>query len=155
MKGILDRVAAEWHSDFCPKTTAEYLALRVAQNLGEPAAARHYVLLIGQHGEEKVLAAYRQTLARGVSAGAQASHFHATLPQIKDDGRMSDQILLAIKVERRSIAAAVFEGTHLDYTQVRQLPSNREKVNTSVIGFLNLMFSHFKIDAAALEQISA
>ncbi len=153
MKGILDRVAAQRHSHFHPQSAIEYVALRLAQKLGEPAAAQHYLMLIDQHSEERVLAAYRRAVGKTTEPGSLPREFHTALERTKTNGGMSDQILMAIKVERRSVAVAIFNGTQLDYTQVRQLCTNLEKVDTSAVGFLNLMFSHFKIESVALEVL--
>jgi len=45
--------------------------------------------------------------------------------------------LAAFRVERRSIAAAIFNGTQLDYAHVKQLSSNHEKAENAAAGFVN------------------
>lgn len=64
---------------------------------------------------------------------------------------MSLAKLLAVKLDRRSIGAAVFVGQHLDYTQVRQLSGQRDKAQASVIGFITWLIHNFGITSATLE----
>jgi hypothetical protein len=154
MQGILDRVAAQWHSDFHPQTTTEYLALRLAQKLGESEAAPHYLALIGQHGEERVVAAYRRASTGLHQTNGIARSFHAALGHANgDDTSFRPDRLLAIKVERRSVAIAFFIGTQLDYAQTHHLPSAWNKAGASVSGFVSSMVGHLKVRSAALEQL--
>jgi hypothetical protein len=156
MQGILDRVAAQWHSDFHPKTTTEYLALRLAQKLGEAEAAPHYLALIGQHGEELALAAYRHASGCIGQPGDLPRKFHWALRHRDGDNTVSrSDRLLAIKVERRSVAFAFFVGTQLDYTQLHHLPSARNKAEASISGFVNSMIGRLKVKSAALEQLAS
>jgi hypothetical protein len=59
--------------------------------------------------------------------------------------------LVAFRVERRSIAVAVFHGTHLDYAAVKQLASDHQKAEVSAIGFVNWITSTFHITSAVME----
>jgi len=158
MRGILDRVADQWHSNFQPQTTLEFLALRLAQKLGEPGAAKHYLGLIGQHGEARVLAAYRRATASAHQAGGLARGFHSALERVNANGNGNGNgktfRLLAIKVQRRSVAVAFFIGTQLDYTQIHHLPSAHDKAESSAFGFVNSMISHLKAESAALERLA-
>lgn len=63
-----------------------------------------------------------------------------------------NHILVAFRVERRSVAAAVFHGTHLDYADIRQLASDRQKAEVSAIGFVNWITSTFHITSAVIES---
>jgi hypothetical protein len=65
---------------------------------------------------------------------------------------MNESTLAAIKVERRSLAVAVFVGERLDYVEVRQLASGHEQAEASAVGFVNWIVSAFDIGSAALEQ---
>ena len=64
---------------------------------------------------------------------------------------MNGTKLAAIKVERRSIAAAVFIGRGLDYTQTRELASDFNKAQSSAIGFITWVIDTFGIQSAAIE----
>ena len=66
---------------------------------------------------------------------------------------MTSHKLLAVKVERRAIASAIFIGDRLDYTQVRQLSSVPDKAEGSAIGFVNWMVMSFRVESAALERL--
>ena len=69
-------------------------------------------------------------------------------------GRSEDDSLLAIKVERRSIAVAVFVGNKLDYHDVRHLRAEPDKADSSAIGFLNWVIGEFSTTSAALERMT-
>src|SRR5207249_2629515 len=60
--------------------------------------------------------------------------------------------LVAFRIERRSVAAAVFAGTHLDYAHVKQLTSDHRKAEATVVGFVNWIISSFVISSAVLES---
>jgi len=66
---------------------------------------------------------------------------------------MNESRLAAIKVERRSVGAAVFIGGRLDYTQVRHLASGYERAETSAVGFVSWLVAAFEIDSVAMEQL--
>lgn len=67
---------------------------------------------------------------------------------------MTKYRLAAIKIERRSIAVAIFTDSHLEYTQVRQLASAPEKAEASAIGFINWLLATFEIQSAVLEKLA-
>jgi hypothetical protein len=64
----------------------------------------------------------------------------------------NDLKLAAFCVQRRSIAAAIFVGTHLGFSDVKQLAADREKAKTSAIGFVNWIIESFDIDTAVMER---
>jgi hypothetical protein len=61
----------------------------------------------------------------------------------------------AIKVERRSIAAAVFIQDRLDYTQVHRLPSEGHKAQASAVGFVTWLTTALEVDSCVLETAPA
>src|SRR5271157_4743921 len=155
MLGILDRVAAQNYLAFRPQTVREFFALRLAQKLGEPEAARHYLELADQHSEERLLVAYRRAVAHSGQPGDLARNLHAALKHGNGNGGQPQPgHLLAVKVERRSVAVALFIGAQLDYAQIHHLPSSNDKVGTSALGFINSMVSHLKVESAALERLA-
>src|SRR6266404_885263 len=115
MHSILDRVAARpSYGEFRPQTVREFFALRLAQKLGDTAAARHYLDLTEQHSEERLMVAYRRTRASASATGDLPRAFHAALERLNGNGVNEHfKRLFAIKVERRSVSLAVFAGTHL------------------------------------------
>jgi hypothetical protein len=150
MTSILDRISRPSSHLFVPATADEFFALRLAKDLGEPQAVRHYVQLLDEHKEGKLLVAYRR--ASQGSVANRALRFHQELSRLSAARPIvSVPKLAAIKVERRSIAAAVFIGNHLDYTQVRQLSSQHEKAEATAIGFTNWIIHSFSIQSVALE----
>src|ERR1022692_1259245 len=152
MSSILDQFRPA-QSGFTPSRPRDIFALRLAQKLNDASAAAHYAMLAADHSEDHLLPAYRRTL-RESSNGDLGRRFHRELERTGDPG--SDHRcakLLSIRVERRAVAAAVFHGEHLDYTQVRQLSSSREKAVSSAIGFVNWLLANFAVESAALEAI--
>ena len=63
--------------------------------------------------------------------------------------------MLAVRVERRSIAAAVFCGERLEYTQMRHLSSTKEKALSSAVGFVDWLLESFAIESVALEALAS
>jgi hypothetical protein len=61
--------------------------------------------------------------------------------------------LIAIRIERRTVAAAFFRGEHLEYTDARQLSSAHDKALASAVGFINWLLGRFPAESAALELI--
>jgi hypothetical protein len=116
-------------------------------------AARHYAELVVTHSEAGVISACKKVLKTESGLGL-ARQFHLELARAKGSGATSLHVkLLAIRVERRTIAAAIFDGDRLDYTDVRHLSSNREKALGSCIGFINWLLEQFPLETVALETI--
>jgi len=156
MTGILDKLAAQRASvPFAPATIRHLLVLRLARKLGEPSAAEHYAELARIHHDATLLLAYRRTMNHGHPPRDLARRFHEALAsaneQMDEDPAGS---VLAIKVERRSIAVAVFVGMKLEYHDLRHLSSSPEKADTSAITFLAWVVDTFGIDSAALERMT-
>jgi hypothetical protein len=152
MTSILDQFRPSPYG-FTASMPRDIFALRLAQKLNDASAAAHYAMLAAEHSEAHLLTAYRRTL-RESSNGDLARRFHRELERAGDPGSDHRRAkLLAIRVERRAIAAAIFHGEHLEYTQVRQLSSSREKALASAIGFVNWLLDSFAVESAALEAI--
>lgn len=155
MTSILERFAApSIPAVFRPKTVTGLFALRLAQKLNDASAVAHYVSLTERCSEAQLLAAFRRTTRSGVRRDL-GRQFHWELERINGssaNGRPAN--LIAIRVERRAIAAAIFYNDQLEYTQVRQLSSAKDKVLGSAIGFVNWLAEQFSLDSAALELIS-
>jgi hypothetical protein len=132
---------------------SELFALRLAQKLGDGAAAQHYATLLGQYSEGLLLVAYRRTIRSGQHADL-GRRFHVELKHARPNGSNGNGArLIAVRIERRSVAAAVFHGDQLEYTQVRQLSSVKEKALASAVGFINWMSSCFALDSAVIEAV--
>jgi hypothetical protein len=153
---ILDQMAVKrplaWYR---PTSVRELFLLRLAQKLGEPAAVEHYAELASGHSDETLLLAYRRTLNHGHPPRDLGRSFHVELASAKaQNGHDKPGGLLAIKVERRGIAVAVFIGSKLDFHDVRSLSSQAEKAEDSAIGFLRWVISSFEIESATLERMT-
>jgi hypothetical protein len=152
MKSILDHYKPI-SSAFTPATADELVALRLAQNLGDAPAARHYAALLDEHSESRLLVAFKRTMKSGQRTGL-ARRFHTELEQgYANIGEANGLTLVSLRVERRSVAAAVFKGNRLEYTEVRQLSSVKEKARASAIGFVRWFADNFHLDMAAIESI--
>jgi hypothetical protein len=150
MTPILERFI-QVAAPFRPRSPADVFALRLAHKLGDAVAAQHYAMLVGSYSESHLLVAFRRTVKSGQRSNL-GRRFHMELERVHSDGQNGyGTKLLAVRVERRSVAAAVFQGGQLEYTQVRQLSSSREKALTSAVGFINWIGSCFELESAALE----
>jgi len=130
--------------------------LRLAQKLGEPVATEHYAQLASRHSDETLLLAYRHTLNHGHPPRDLARSFHVELAASREQQNGVDRTekLLAIKIERRCIAVAVFVGTRLDYHGVRHLSSQADKAEASAIHFLHWVIENLEISSVALERMT-
>jgi hypothetical protein len=152
MQSLLDRFIPPT-AGFRPRTTTELFALRLAQKLDDVSAVGHYLALVDSHSESQLLCAYRRTL-QGHPSGDLGRRFVAELARVHTNGHHQQQPdLMAVRVERRSVAAAVFHGDHLEYADARQLSSARDKALASAVGFVNWMLSRFPVESVALESI--
>src|SRR5688572_23662379 len=118
---ILDQMAVKRSlAYYRPSTIRELFVLRLAQKLREPSAAEHFAELAREHTDETLLLAYRRTMNHGQPARDLGRSFHVELASANEqnDQGQTDRAL-AIKVERRSIAIAVFIGCKLDFHDVR------------------------------------
>jgi hypothetical protein len=156
MMRILDRMTVKRPlTCFRPTTARELLVLRLAQKLGEPAAVKHYAELARQYNDDTLLLAYRKTLNNGHPPHDLARAFHTELAALRrQDDRSHASCVLAIKVERRCIAVAVFIGTRLDFNDMRTLGAHPDKADSSAIGFLRWVIGSFDIESAALERMT-
>jgi hypothetical protein len=68
---------------------------------------------------------------------------------------MNATAIAAFRIERRSVAAAIFQGTRLEYTDMRQLPVDPEKAEASALGFINWILSSFDIASAVTEAMDS
>jgi hypothetical protein len=151
MTSILDQYKPKT-SVFVPETAKDLFALRLAQKLGDAASAAHYAILATEYSEPQLLLAYRRALRD--SHQPLAKRFHQELERVHstpDHG--PTPALIAIRIERRVVAAAIFRGDHLEYVDARQLSSVRDKALISAVGFIGWMLARFPVEAATLEAI--
>jgi hypothetical protein len=152
MTPILERFI-QAAAPFRPRSPADVFALRLAQKLGDAIAAQHYAMLVGSYSESHLLVAFRRVVKSGQRSNF-GRRFHMELGRAHSDGQNGNgATLLAVRVERRSVAAAIFQGGQLEYTQVRQLSSSKEKALSSAVGFINWIGSCFDLESAVLEAI--
>jgi hypothetical protein len=157
MTAILDQFPSQSAvaTAFRPRTTSEYVAFRIAQKLGEPQAAAHYVSLTERHSIAQMLAAFRRATLGGAGPNS-AARFHMDLASINGDsnGHNGKYHLVAIRVERREVAAAVFHGERLEFTELHQLSSDRDKAISSAVSFISWVIGEFPVDSVALEPVA-
>ena len=152
---ILDQIARR-PSRFSPSSIQEFFAFCLARKLGEPLAAEHYLELLSRHSEETILAAFRRAVDGQQKNSNLARTFHLELASPHSNGKNGNTAkLLAIKVERRSIAAVVFAGEQIDYTQIRNLSSGAPQALDSTVGLLNWLLTNFDIESAAIEKLAS
>ena len=154
MSHILDRMIPSEAKFFRPSTPTEFVALRLAQKLGNAAEARHYLHLLEQHSLHRLLIAYQRAIAREIDDPK--IHFHSELDRLNGTSYGSNpsiQGLISIRVEGRSVAATIFHGEYLEYAQARQLSSSFAKAESSAVGFINWLLETMPVQSAALEII--
>jgi hypothetical protein len=152
MSHILDQFVLP-STSFEPTTLSEMFALRLAQKLGEAPAARHFATLASSCPTGQLLCAYRRALRASASSDL-GRRFHSELERTSQDGHyLCRPGLIAIRIERRAVAAAIFHGDHLEYTDARQLSSIRDKAVASAAGFIHWLLARFDVDSAAIESI--
>ena len=128
-------------------------ALNLAQKLGDSAAVRHYVDLADSYSQAQLLSAYRRAL-RASGQLDLGRTFHNELAQLHGNGNHDHAAsLLSIRIERRTVAIAIFHGEHLEYADSRQLSSDNEKAVVSAAGFIRWVLGRFSIESTALEAI--
>jgi len=155
MTSILDRVArARHHSRFVPSSPEEFLALALARRLGEPEAAAHYALLMSQHSADTLLSVYDDAVNRSGPGQGLGLAFHESLGRLRNNHRRPEvRRLLAIRVDRRCVAASVLDGLHLEAVRGRHLCSNTTKAESTALSFVRLMLDDFSAEVVALEQL--
>jgi hypothetical protein len=152
MTSLLDKFTPAG-ADFRPNTVTELFALRVAQKLNEAKAARHFVGLAESHTMDQLLCAYRRTVRNGYPDAGRG--FHTELERIHSNGQhVRDVKLIAVRIERRTIAAAIFSGDHLEHSESRQLSSDNDRALASAVGFVQWILNYFPAESAALEAIA-
>src|SRR5579884_1221352 len=142
MTPLLDRFIPIM-SAFRPSTARELFALRLSQKLND------------RYSEPQLLSAYRRTIrSNGGGIKDAGKRFHAELKALNGNGHQSrSDSLISIRVERRTIAVAIFEGEHLEFADARQLSSDREKASASAAGFIGWLLNRFTVESATVEGI--
>src|SRR5581483_4949678 len=151
MPSILDQFTRP-DTAFIPHTAQDLFALRLAQKLNDAKAVRHYAMLATQFSEGQLLNAYRRARRNAADADL-GRRFQVELPRTSNGHGERTGSLIAIRVERRTVAAAIFHGDHLEYGDSRQLSSDRERALASAVGFVRWMLARFPVEAGTLESI--
>lgn len=156
MMSILDQVARSSFefNHFCPKSTQQFFALRLAAKLGDGSAAQHYANLAEHHSESQLLVAFHRAIALGNNA-ALVRRFHVELERLgeRNGSNLEKSRIAAIRVERRAMAVAILSAEHLEYTQPLQLASAPEKATASAVSFVSRMIEKFSVTSVAVESI--
>src|SRR5581483_1345910 len=123
MKSLLDRFLPNTTA-FRPGTVSELFALCLARKLNDATAARHYVTLLDTCTRGQLLSAYRRSIGAGDNAEP-ARRFHAELQRSHGGNGYHDRLgsVISIRIERRTVALAVFQGEQLEHVDTRQLSS--------------------------------
>src|SRR5580693_7674836 len=136
MTPILDRFLPATTA-FQPTTLEELFGLRLAHKLDDAQAFRHYVSLTDSHPQGQLLWAYRRAKRAGGHADL-GRRFQVELDRTHSNGYCStDTNQISIRIERRTVAVAIFHGSHLEYSDSRQLSSVRDKALSSAVGFID------------------
>jgi hypothetical protein len=159
MTAILDTITAARAARvvFHPTTITELLALRLAHKRPDARAVAHYADVLARFSEPQVLGAFHRA-TNGQTPEDWGKTFHRELAHVLTKNSFaaggSPSRVLGLRVERRAIAAAVFYGNGLEYTQVKQLPSNHNKVLGSALAFVAWLLDQFSFDSVAVEPLT-
>ena len=94
MTRILDQMAVRRPlARYRPSSVREMFVLRLAQKLGEPAAAEHYAELAHQYSDETLLLAYRRALNHRALPADLGRNFHVELASARDQTDRADASL--------------------------------------------------------------
>jgi hypothetical protein len=151
MTQILDRIADSLHGEFRPASPDDYLALRLAARLGDPGAAAHYTVLISQYSLERLVYAFHKAMECRQRRDQAGRLFHDYLLRNSGGGDISHPRLVAVRVERRTIAIAVFAGTHLEGRRVLHLCSKPNRAEDSASGFIRSVLSDSDCSSVVIE----
>ena len=132
-------------------SASDFFALCLAHRLDDKDSATHYASLVSQVGQGSLLVAYTRAKKHQGGGESLSKRFHLELEHIRGGSIDAPGNLLSIRIERRTIAAAVFIGTRLDFTNSRELSSNPAKAEASTIGFLDWLVQNVQCESAALE----
>jgi len=147
---ILEQIANTYNR-FRPLNSTDFFALCLAHKLGDFDSAAHYASLASQVGQDALLVAYTRAKKHVLGGENLPMRFHQELVHVKAAFVESPGKLLSLRIERRTIAAAVFIGTRLDFTQARELSSVPAKAAASTAGFLGWLTQTVPCESAALE----
>jgi len=151
MTQILEYIQQSRQASFVAASPDEFFALRLACRLGDGATARHYALLASQYAEEQLLGAYAWAVRHRQTGGTLGELFHTALGRGVPPLRPRRSRTLSVAIERRHVAAAVFNGTHVEDVRLRHLPGQPEKMAGSAVGFVRSMLAEHRIEGTVLE----
>jgi len=155
MTQILDHIGKSLHGEFQPTNPDDYFALRLATRLGEPEAAAHYVVLASQYSQEKLICAFRHATGCPKPGIRPSRAFHEFLAKQEGSDKLSRPRFMAVRVERRAVAVAVFAGTHLEGRRVLQLSSKAERAETSAAYFIRSVLREADCKLTGIEPAPA
>jgi hypothetical protein len=126
----------------------------LATKLNDAVAARHYATLTEQHSEGRLFLAYQRAVALGRNTPL-ARSFHGELESLGNRNGIyrPKHRLIAIRIERRTIAIAILNANHLEFTDVRHLSSSADQALGSAASFVTRAVDRFGVKSAALELI--
>jgi hypothetical protein len=153
MTHILEHIAKTLEGKFCPANLDEYFALRLAHHLGEPGAAAFYAILVSQYPLHNILSALSKMNGSATGRERPGRILQGYLNKNGTNGTKSipRPRLLAIRVQRRIIAVAVFEGTDLKGHRVLHLSAEPSAAAASVAGLIKQVLSDEDCNLATIE----
>lgn len=126
-----------------PASVDAFIGLQVGRALEDEEHLRDYLLAGERFSAASVLAAYR-VFCDCRSLKYPGPNFYTLIRGLNyPEGLPLNSQLVALCVGPRSLALAVFVATRLEYTQVRELPSDGHKAETSALGFLGSVLDRF------------
>src|SRR4051812_16473285 len=152
---ILDSIAGS-RLRFEARSIEEAAALYIARKFDDTGNVWQYARIVNSLGLRAAAERFRAHRAASSYTVAERERFKADpyAGSPPPSFPLSNQPIIALRVERRSISLGVFSGTQLQYTQTRALPNNLDQAQTGVAAFVRWCFAHFKDGIVAIEAES-
>lgn len=149
MSNILDQIQKS-RARAVPETVKQFFALRIATHLGDQANGASYLGAADRHTIASLLRAFHQVKTTSLPEGSFLDLLKSSPPQ--SDEYLPSIPLLAIRIMRRTVAAAVFSQMRLEHVLVRELPSTAQAEGRAT-GFVQILLSRFPGSLVALEEV--
>jgi hypothetical protein len=153
MPKLLDQFVPSKGKRLAPSTVEGYLALQIARALHEEGDAGAFLGVSSRFPVSSLLHAYRTTTSRQGAPSTWPTFKDAltsrAVPALPNLGHV-----LALRVSRRAVGMAEFEGLRLESGRVRELANDPEGALGSAAGFVGGALARVPKAAVILERVT-
>lgn len=142
---------------FQPRSIEGVAALYLARLYDDARHVREYAGAVDHVGIRAAAELYRTSVELFPDIEGRRKWFRdAVGSSIRPRGfPLPQEPIISLRIERRAICLAVFLGTELHYTQVRELPGVGDNARASAAGFVRWCLAHFRNGIVTLDRGSA